>query len=633
MMGQATIAWHVLQALWCLHQNNNKSSVGIEELPLEQEDSIATNPSLSVFQEQLEAKHVTDESWPVDDSYGPSVDDIEPQVEAKWDVPSQKPHDSLIPEHVVAQESSPQHWPTSDEKSSLSPLLAKTPHKKPNTDSELPHDEFDRSIDDDEYAPSYLVEHHPPENKTSAASPIADLTEPETDAPPHSAPPQNALLLNQTSIQCHNMETNVTYDHTNVEEPKDPVERTSKQAKKKHKKKDKKKHKKKRHCKVLESWKQDERRPGTQHSKEVTPDCQEQALFQSTNREQGSFGDHVFVRDLRIKSFRPLKRNESSFPARNDEYAPNHLHVEPRGQLDDAESHWQLVDQGIHVHQAIRDEDIKMVVGMPRQLPKLGKRKGDYLAPTLQRVIPWALCSESFVQEWPDVPQSLSSGMWADESLYKYAKTEEMTPCKTVSLHCTSVLDYINVHIETPGGTALMIHRLSHWESPEHDVRSLFWKLATVAISGRYNKICNLLCVDTDITEPLSAQIANFQCAAFGLPFENKGSVVTCHYVNEISLAAIVAHHCLGSRSTLAADVSIDDLLNDNVFVERLMFLMRLAPALSVCNGIEQLHQNTIMGFLGQLVAADQDTSCDTEQEWKRQLRAAALHGLPSKPE
>lgn len=194
------------------------------------------------------------------------------------------------------------------------------------------------------------------------------------------------------------------------------------------------------------------------------------------------------------------------------------------------------------------------------------------------KVVVHAICSESFLETSSQAVASLASGVWS--------RTPENggTSNQKIVLHDTSLLDEIGVDFELAGKGAILVQRVSTWES-ERDLKDLIREMVKLTSLGRYTSLYVALCIDTQVSPQLAKHIAFFQSTSFG----SSECIVSFQMVTERSLAAVVAHRILQSRAQFGDELDNSTFALLNSCQSQALFLLRIASSLTVTAVIQRL--------------------------------------------
>jgi len=197
-----------------------------------------------------------------------------------------------------------------------------------------------------------------------------------------------------------------------------------------------------------------------------------------------------------------------------------------------------------------------------------------------------ALCSESFFEEWSEAIALLASGQWLSLCAQS-EKTDDDTPPRLgpkIQLFDTTLLEEGGVDVELPGH-AIIVHRLSSWETTENAnaYAKLLVRLTALEV---YKDIDVIICADTDITPALSVNMAFIQNAVMSQS-GIKSKSPSFQVIAPSLLAPVVASSVLSTRTQGISTASfINASISDVRVQERAHFLRTIAPSLSVCGAL-----------------------------------------------
>jgi hypothetical protein len=206
------------------------------------------------------------------------------------------------------------------------------------------------------------------------------------------------------------------------------------------------------------------------------------------------------------------------------------------------------------------------------------------------------LCSENFLQTWPDLVAELGSGRWA--ALTEKDGTGEDTAVargsvpigKGIELVDCPLLDVRGVDIELPNRHAIIVHSATAFQS-DKDAKQLVLELARLVVEWAYRCIHIIICCDMEINDMVSKSLVNFVSSVEGLqasktPCSSNTRVVMA---SPCSISAVVAASIMAAKSTatghdVAPPVSV---ANDEEIRQSARFLMNLSTSFTASGAVQ----------------------------------------------
>ena len=226
------------------------------------------------------------------------------------------------------------------------------------------------------------------------------------------------------------------------------------------------------------------------------------------------------------------------------------------------------------------------------------------------------LTSETFLELHGEVIAELASGRWLQtisssdsREIAKAGEDNGNDSPKGIAICDCPLLDIVDIDIELPNNSAVIVQCLSSWSndnkkgnsrgntaSVEQGARAFIRRLVSLTASGRWSAIHVILCIDVEMRSSLMSKIATLQNAVIQQSCPCKH--VTFEFVAPRTLAATIALRSV-SASTAQYSSQVATFISDEDVQERARFLLMLVPSMTVHMAARALGFSVETGGIG----------------------------------
>ena len=211
----------------------------------------------------------------------------------------------------------------------------------------------------------------------------------------------------------------------------------------------------------------------------------------------------------------------------------------------------------------------------PSGVPHATSNDDDEASPTTM------LCSESFLEQWGTLIQSLASGVSSENKVDRRRRIIRFVDTDLIE----------DIDIEFQGQVAVMIALLS--QTKEVGFETLLRRIVDLAGISKYKILHIFLCADVQWDDTATngmIQLQNATMSARGLP----STVVLLHAVGPRSLASYLADCLLDGGDDHDTEgcgrAELEEFLAEPKIRERVLFLISIAPSMSLGNAFRLVH-------------------------------------------
>ncbi|CAJ1944441.1 unnamed protein product [Cylindrotheca closterium] len=199
------------------------------------------------------------------------------------------------------------------------------------------------------------------------------------------------------------------------------------------------------------------------------------------------------------------------------------------------------------------------------------------------------LCSEDFLEKWGDYAARLVSGDWQHQVSSR--RTNGTSSGRRFCFVDTKLVDTCGVDIELPDRGGIVVSALSSWFNDD-GFESLIMRIIGLISSTRFRHLSIFLCADIDQDDATIDRISTIQSAVL---HQGEGLTTATSFtlVSPNTLAASIGQSICKLDAAWGLEEAESWLLDDRTF-ERLLFLVRLVPTLTVTSILQCLMSSPV---------------------------------------